>query len=285
MQNVTCVELRISTKAIEEGTFSQLMMAFDALGGSEETDVLQDHAMRVAWFEVADNQEEQYARLNTAAQLLGVDQGDIHINTLSDDWATAWQEHWQAMPIGKSLCVRPSFCAALNNRAIDVVLDPGQAFGTGTHPTTALCLEAIEDYCSKHPPQSMLDMGAGSGLLAIAAGKMGAIDIVAIDYDPLSVEATKINAEINGVQLQSILGDTPPEQTFELVVANILAGPLLDMAQSLAHTVEKQLILSGLLTTQVPSIITAYEQAGLQHISTHNKEEWAAVKFTHKINV
>ncbi|HID36771.1 MAG TPA: 50S ribosomal protein L11 methyltransferase, partial [Ghiorsea sp.] len=147
MQNVTCVELRIPVKAIAEEAFAQLKTAFDALGGSEESDVLTGKAAHVAWFEASDNQEEQFLRLKTAAQVLGVNAQDIHIATLDDNWATAWQKHWTAMPIGKSLCVRPSFCDALPDRSIDVVLDPGQAFGTGTHPTTYLCLEAIEDYC------------------------------------------------------------------------------------------------------------------------------------------
>lgn len=279
MQNVTCVELRIPIKAINEDAFAQLKSAFDALGGSEESDVLTGEAAHVAWFEVSDNQEEQYLRLTTAAQVLGVNEQDIHITTLSDDWATAWQDHWTAMPIGKSLCVRPSFCEALPDRAVDVVLDPGQAFGTGTHPTTYLCLEAIEDYCLNQPPQSLLDMGAGSGLLAIAAGKMSATNIVCVDYDPLSVEACEVNAGINHITLQSLLGDTPPAQTFELVVANILYNPLIDMVVPLAASVEKHLILSGILDSQVKSLIQAYAAQGLRHIQTRNKEEWAVVEF------
>ena len=278
MQNNTCVELRIDASAIDEEVFAELMNAFSALGGSEESNQITGQHERIAWFEVANNQEEQYLRLSTAVQVLGVRKQDIHIATLSDDWATAWQDHWTAMPIGKSLCVRPSFCDALPNRSIDIVLDPGQAFGTGTHPTTYLCLEAIEDYCLNHAPQSLLDMGAGSGLLAITAAKMGAANIVCVDYDPLSVEACEINAGINDVNLQSILGDTPPSQTFELVVANILYNPLIEMAAPLAASVEKHLILSGILETQVPSLIKKYTEQGLKHHNTRIKEEWAVVE-------
>jgi len=281
MQNVTCVELKIAANAITESAFAQLMQIFNALGGSEETLVSENESARIAWFEVSDNQEEQYLRLTTAAKLLGAQEEQISIQTLNDDWATAWQKNWAAMPIGQSLCVRPSFCAPLTNRSIDVVLDPGMAFGTGTHPTTYLCLEAIERYCLHQPPQSMLDMGAGSGLLAIAAGKMGAKDIHAIDYDPLSVEASETNASINHISLTSTLASIPPSRQFELVVANILAGPLLGMAQELADTVAKHLILSGLLTAQVPAIIEAYEKAGLKHLQTHTKQEWAAIEFGH----
>ncbi len=279
MQNVTCVELRIPATAMEEAAFEQLKETFAALGSSEETDVLRHEAVFVAWFEAAENTAEQCLRLQTAAQVLGVDADDIQVRVLNNDWATAWQKHWTAMPIGKSLCVRPSFCDALLDRSIDIVLDPGQAFGTGTHPTTCLCLEAIEDYCLAQPPQSLLDMGAGSGLLAIAAAKMGAKNIVCVDYDPLSVEAATVNAGINGVTLTSLLGDTPPKRSFELVVANILIGPLLDMAEPLAASTEKHLILSGILSSQVDDLSKAYVAQGLSVSNTRIKEEWAVVEF------
>lgn len=279
MQNVTCVELKVAAKAISEAAFAQLMTAFDALGGSEEVEMPSAETVRIAWFTVADNQEEQYLRLKTAALILGAVEEQINIVTLNDDWETAWQKNWTAMPIGQSLCVRPSFCDALPDRSIDIVLDPGMAFGTGTHPTTFLCLEAVERYCLAQTPQSVLDMGAGSGLLAIAAGKMGALDIHAIDYDSLSVEASAVNASNNQVELTSTLGDTPPTRQFELVVANILAGPLVDMAEGLAACVAQHLIVSGLLASQVESIISAYEKQGLRHHITHTKEGWAAVEF------
>ncbi len=279
MQNVTCVELKISDKVMPEDAFAQLKQAFSALGGAEETHADSGEVTHIAWFSVEDNQEQQYLRLKTAAMLFGVDEHDVSIQTLNDDWETAWQKDWVAMPVGQSLCVRPSFCAALPERAVDVVLDPGMAFGTGTHPTTYLCLEAVERYCLQQIPRSVLDMGAGSGLLAITAGKLGAKDIHAIDYDPISVEASAVNAAMNDVQLTSTLSDKPPTRQFELVVANILAGPLLDMAEILAASVERQLILSGLLMAQVPSIIQAYTQTGLQHQATYQREEWAAVVF------
>jgi len=279
MQKVTCTELKIDAEAVSADTFEQLKQAFDALGGSEETETLTGKLTRIAWFEVSDNPEEQVLRLQTAAKVLGAAEGQFSIQFLNDDWETAWQKNWTAMPIGQTICVRPSFCEALPDRAIDVVLDPGMAFGTGTHPTTYLCLEAIERYCQAKPPKSVLDMGAGSGLLAIAAGKMGASDIHAIDYDPISVEASSVNAAMNNVSLTSTHDHKPPARTFELVVANILAGPLLDMSKSLAAATENHLILSGTLSTQVPGIIQAYEKAGLTHLQTITKEEWAVIEF------
>ncbi len=279
MQKNTCVELRVDASRISEENFATLMSAFDALGGSEESSPQTGKHERIAWFEVSSNVEEQYKRLKAAITLFGLTTNQFAIKILDDDWTTAWQNHWTAMPIGKSLCVRPSFCETLPDRAIDVVLDPGQAFGTGTHPTTHLCLEAIEDYCLSNPPKSLLDMGAGSGLLAIAAAKMGAQNIMCVDYDPLSVEACATNADINHVSLTSLLDNTPPRQTFELVVANILYNPLIDMAKPLAASVKQHLILSGILGSQSPSLIQAYVAQGLTHHNTRNKEEWAVVEF------
>ena len=221
--------------------------------------------------------QETRTRIAVGAALLGIAEKNIALKLLNDDWETAWQRDWHGMPIGKQLWVRPSFCEAAPEDRIDIVLDPGMAFGTGQHATTRLCLETIERVCQESPPDSMLDMGAGSGLLAIAAGKLGAKGIVAIDNDPISVEASRVNAEINGVELESLLGDTPPHQTFELVAANILAGPLIDMAPALARCVGKRLVLSGLLREQMEAVAAAYVAAGMKLDRSDTLDEWASL--------
>lgn len=278
MQDIRYIELRISGEAMDEDVFAQMAASQSCTGTALETDADSGAEQHVAWFETGEDAQEQRAQLAAAALLAGAKPAQVGLKMLGDDWETAWQAHWKPMPIGERLWVRPSFCDAPVDDRIDIVLDPGMAFGTGQHPTTCLCLRAIERYCESGAPQSLLDMGAGSGLLAIAAGKLGAKGIVAIDYDPISVEATAVNAEINGVVLQSLLGDTPPDQTFELVVANILAGPLIDMAQGLADCTQRHLILSGLLETQVDSIVQAYEAAGLQRLRVDVEGEWASVE-------
>ncbi len=175
--------------------------------------------------------------------------------------------------------MRPSFCDPLEDDYIDIVLDPGMAFGTGQHATTRLCMEAIERICGKHVPESMLDIGAGSGLLAITAGKLGSKGVVAIDNGPISVEASRVNAGINGVEMESLLDDAPPEQLFDLVVANIFAGPLIEMAPKLAKCVGRHLVLSGLLREQVESVSRAYVDAGMQVVRSDTHDEWASVEF------
>ena len=281
MQATTCLELRVDGRAMDEEVFLQLAESQNSLGTSIETDYDSKLETHIAWFSLSDDisLEEQRARLAAAALLMGARPEQVTISLLGDDWATAWQKHWKAMAVGEKLWVRPSFCEEAPAQRLDIVLDPGMAFGTGTHPTTYLCLEAIECYCLQQPPKSVLDMGAGSGLLAIAAGKLGATDIYAVDYDPVSVEACKTNAAINGIDIQTELGDTPPKRSFELVAANILAGPLLGMAESLAKCVGKRLILSGLLESQVALNIRTYEAEGLQHAKTHIMGDWACVEF------
>ncbi|MDQ6973488.1 MAG: 50S ribosomal protein L11 methyltransferase [Mariprofundaceae bacterium] len=281
MQAITCLELRISGESVDEARFSRLAESLDSLGTSIETDYDSQRETHIAWFAINEDMglEEQRARLAVGARLSGAEAEQTHITLLGDDWATAWQKYWQAMPVGEKLWVRPSFCDAPKDNRIDIVLDPGMAFGTGTHPTTFLCLEAIERYCRQHSPESVLDMGAGSGLLAIAAGKLGANDIQAVDYDPISVAASEVNANINSVRLIATLGDMPPQRKFELVVANILAGPLLGMVEPLTACVGKHLILSGLLKSQVALNIRTYESFGLTHTATHTMGDWAAVEY------
>ncbi|OIO67648.1 MAG: 50S ribosomal protein L11 methyltransferase [Zetaproteobacteria bacterium CG12_big_fil_rev_8_21_14_0_65_55_1124] len=274
----TLLELRLPEAAISEQAFEQLCAQLEACGNAVETDAKSGASEYVAWFPAGDDVQQSRAHITAAALRLGIGEAEITLNSLNDDWETAWQKDWHGMPIGKTLWVRPSFCEAAPEDRIDIVLDPGMAFGTGQHATTRLCLETIERVCAESPPASMLDMGAGSGLLAIAAGKLGAKGIVAIDNDPISVEASEVNAAINGVQLESLLGDTPPNQTFELVAANILAGPLIDMAPALAKCVGKRLVLSGLLSTQTDAVTAAYVTAGLKLARTDTMDEWASLE-------
>ncbi|MFQ5519073.1 MAG: 50S ribosomal protein L11 methyltransferase, partial [Mariprofundus sp.] len=278
MQAIKCLELRLDGSAMDEETFQQLAESQRALGISLETDADTNVETHVAWFDLADDVQLQRAQLSAAALLSGARSDQIELILLGDDWETAWQKNWHAMAIGQRLCVRPSFCEPLEGDYIDIVLDPGMAFGTGQHATTRLCLEAIERICGASIPTSLLDMGTGSGLLAIAAGKLGATGIVAIDNDPISVEASKVNAGINGIELESLFDDTPPDQTFDLVVANILAGPLIEMAPKLAACVGKHLVLSGLLKEQVEPVSQAYIDAGLNIVRTDSIDEWASVE-------
>jgi len=279
MQASKCLELRIPAQAVCEEAFEALATGLQAIGQAEETDADTAFTERVAWFDISGHEKELRATIAAAALLQGVAAEQITLNTLAQqDWETAWQKDWRAMPVGKKLWVRPSFCSAPTDGRMDIVLDPGMAFGTGTHPTTQLCLEAVERICLENPPATLLDMGAGSGLLAIAALKLGAGAALAIDMEQDSVDACRINADINGVTLDAKLDDTPPQQQFELVVANILAAPLVWMAKELAACVSDRLILSGLLAEQVDDVAAAYIAEGLAEIRRDTQGEWASVE-------
>jgi len=278
MQASKCLELRIPAADMTEQAFANLTASLPALGTAEETHADTAFTERVAWFDIHGDEQQHRAEITAAALLQGANPDRIILHTLQQqDWETAWQKDWQGIPVGQNLWVRPSFCAAPTDGRIDIVLDPGMAFGTGTHPTTQLCLEAIERACVE-APSTLLDMGAGSGLLAIAALKLGSGSALAIDMEQDSVDACIANADINGVRLNARLNDTPPNQTFDLVVANILAAPLVWMAKELAACVANRLILSGLLVEQVDDVAAAYIVAGLTESRRDTHGEWASVE-------
>jgi ribosomal protein L11 methyltransferase len=191
------------------------------------------------------------------------------------DWATAWKQHYKPIHMGGRLWICPSWCAPPEPDAVNVVLDPGMAFGTGDHPTTSLCLTwlAQRDLRDK----VVLDYGCGSGILAIAAIKLGAREAWAVDIDPQSLAVTRENAERNAVaaQLRIMAPQTlPPGLRADIVVANILAGALIELAPTLiAHTAPGTgLALSGLLAEQGemvrPHYIPPFE------LVTHERNGW-----------
>jgi len=278
LSDTVWLELRLPAASIETAIFERLCEGLGATGQALQTDAKSGHSEHVGWFATGDDPQKTRAALTAAAMLCGVPQADIGLNALDDDWKTAWQQNWKAMPIGKRLWVRPPFCDPPTDDRIDIVLDPGMAFGTGQHATTQLCLEAIEHICATCMPDTMLDMGAGSGILAIAAAKLGVRHVLAMDNDANTVDACRKNARINGVVIENQLGDSPPDCKFDLVVANILAMPLLAMAPKLAKCAGKFLVLSGLLTTQVEEIGHAYKKVGLTIVRTDILDGWAAVE-------
>ncbi len=278
MQEKNVLELRIPAECISEDHFVCLIQSLSAIGSCEQQDANDGKALRISWFMAGKDPKLTRARIAAGAMLAGIPSGRISINSVNEDWETAWQRDWQAMEVGKRLRVRPAFCPAVRDERIDIVLDPGMAFGTGQHATTQLCLESIERICREPMPSSMLDMGSGSGLLAIAAAKLGVKQVLAIDHDPIAVEACKVNAAINGVVLRSVLDDTPPNARFSLIVANILAGPLIAMAPRLAACAGGPLVLSGLLAAQVNDVGRAYMRAGLTPVRTDVRDEWAALE-------
>ena len=199
-----------------------------------------------------------------------------------DDWAEAWKAHYQPIRIGDRLVIRPLWIdMELKNDDIEIALDPGMAFGTGTHPTTQLCLEALESLIQ--PAQDVLDLGAGSGILSIAAAKLGARDVLALDTDPIAVAVTCENARANGVakiivaqqgSLETVLHSA---RRFDLVLVNILARIILQLAeQGLGEIVRPggNAIFSGIIDTQIEDVELALRKTGLQPIERRQMGDW-----------
>ncbi|USD40969.1 50S ribosomal protein L11 methyltransferase [Vibrio sp. SCSIO 43135] len=195
------------------------------------------------------------------------------------DWEREWMENFHPMKFGERLWICPSWREVPEPDAVNVMLDPGLAFGTGTHPTTALCLEWLEglDLAGK----TVIDFGCGSGILAIAAIKLGAEKVIGIDIDPQALLASKDNAQRNGVveQLEVFLPQDQPEGLLaDVVVANILAGPLRDLSAIIKGLVKPQgvLAMSGVLDTQAEDVANYYRDE-LQLDPIVEQSEWCRI--------
>ncbi len=191
----------------------------------------------------------------------------FQINPVEDkDWERAWMDNFKPIQFGDNLWICPSWHTPDDPAATNVMLDPGLAFGTGTHPTTALCLQWLD----ANPPQDKeaIDYGCGSGILAIAAALLGAKQVDAVDHDPQAILATHDNANKNNVdkQIHAMLPRQFEEQDNEnradLLLANILCNPILELAPKFANIVKPggQIVLSGILAEQADQVIQRYEE-------------------------
>ncbi len=201
----------------------------------------------------------------------------ININPLEDkDWERAWMDNFKPIRCGDRLWICPSWHTPSDENAVNVMLDPGLAFGTGTHPTTSLCLQWLD----ANPPsnQSVIDFGCGSGILAIAAALLGANHVEAVDHDPQAILATRDNAEKNNVSAQ-ISTYLPKEFSgaapVDLMLANILANPLLELAPQLAGLVKPggHIVLSGILKEQADEVLQRYQEWFDMNPAT-TQEDW-----------
>lgn len=202
------------------------------------------------------------------------------IEQLEDkDWEREWMDNFHPMQFGKRLWICPSWRDIPDPNAVNVMLDPGLAFGTGTHPTTALCLQWLDGIDLQD--KTIIDYGCGSGILAIAALKLGAKQAIGIDIDPQALQASRDNAERNNVSDKLALylaKDIPDNLLADVVVANILAGPLKELEPNISILVKPAglLGLSGILESQSHSVCEAYEQHfTLDPVET--KEEWCRI--------
>ncbi|GLR11199.1 50S ribosomal protein L11 methyltransferase [Mixta theicola] len=195
------------------------------------------------------------------------------------DWEREWMANFHPMRFGQRLWICPSWRDVPDPHAVNVMLDPGLAFGTGTHPTTAMCLSWLDGLDLQG--KTVIDFGCGSGILAIAALKLGAAQAIGIDIDPQAIQASRDNAERNGVSDRLALylpHQQPDNLSADVVVANILAGPLRELAPLISVLPKPggHLGLSGILASQAESVCEAYtEHFALDPVA--EKEEWCRI--------
>jgi ribosomal protein L11 methyltransferase len=202
------------------------------------------------------------------------------------DWSVAWRAHHKPIRVGPRVLVHPPWevpCVAPDE--VLVAIDPGMAFGTGSHATTALCLERLDELLAQRPGADVLDIGTGSGILAISAALLGAGRVCGTENDPVALEAARRGAALNGLapgRLELLLAepDQVPGAPFGIVVANILLNTLVELAPAIAARVASsgRLVLSGLLAEQGAEAEAAYRTQGLRAVGRKEREEWIRVE-------
>ncbi len=208
---------------------------------------------------------------------------ELLVEELADQpWERAWMAQFHPRQYGEKLWIVPSSQTPPDTDAINILLDPGLAFGTGSHPTTALCLRWLEQ--AKLTDCRVIDYGCGSGVLAIAAALLGAEKVYAVDHDPQAILATQDNSRRNGLddaRVMACLPDALPTLAADVLIANILAEPLLELAPDLAQLIRPGglFAMSGLLHTQVPTLCEHY-QRWFQLAEPQVEEEWVLLSGT-----
>ena len=210
-----------------------------------------------------------------------------------EDWSSSWKQHWQPQPIGDRLLINPAWLEPpTDSERIILKLDPGVAFGTGTHATTQLCLEALEMRLQPGTNLTIADIGCGSGILSTAALLLGAQQVYAVDNDPLAVKATGENRDLNLIPAEKLIVDLGSIEQVQLMipapvdgfVCNILADIIIQLAPSMAAIVKPKgwAILSGILSSQVADVSHVLEQNGWVVGTVWNRLEWSCINLKHK---
>jgi ribosomal protein L11 methyltransferase len=210
-----------------------------------------------------------------------------------DRWEDAWKDHYQPIKIGERLLIQPAWLPIKSLDRIPILIDPGMAFGTGTHPSTQLCLLALEKHLQ--PGQAVVDLGCGSGILSVAAAKLDASEVLAVDIDASVIKYAQENIAANdvGAKIKLAHGSlevvqanyVAGESEIDLLLANILANVLLDLLnEGLGNSIRPHgiLILSGILDHQAEEVIQAAQKKNLEHLETGKSDDWRSLIFKRK---
>jgi ribosomal protein L11 methyltransferase len=250
-----------------------------------------EHNSIIGYLPDTDDSDIMISKIKT--RLAGLSDMDVQVDVLSErvdekDWAHAWKEYFNVTRITDKIVVKPEwkdYTPAPGEVIIHI--DPGMAFGTGTHPTTYMCLTLLED-CVQ-PSTTLLDVGCGSGILMIGAAKLGAGTMTGIDVDPMAVDITRQNLEKNGIALDNVTLvaatlDKTPEIQYDLICANIIAQVITAIMPDIATRLSPHgnAILSGIIKERLPDIYAAMEAQNLECVKKATDEEWVALVVRHK---
>ncbi|HJV83613.1 50S ribosomal protein L11 methyltransferase [Noviherbaspirillum sp.] len=250
--------LSVSVEDADEGTEAERPLFGEP--GMEPAEAAWERSRVVA---LADEGADHASIVSQAAVACGVATPNYSLRPVAEqDWVRLTQSQFEPIHIGKNIWVVPSWHDAPDPNGLVLELDPGLAFGTGSHPTTRLCMEWLE----AHAPQGLtvLDYGCGSGILAMVANKLGAAQVIGVDIDPQAIESARYNSERNHCEIDYYLPEefatSSHPQRFDIVVANILSSPLKLMAPMLTSRVAAggKLVLSGILARQADEVAAAY---------------------------
>jgi len=245
-----------------------------------------------AYLEMNEQVEETRQKLEESLYYLGMIQplpAAVYKQIADQNWMEAWKEHYRPIPIGRRLVIVPAWLDAPGAGRTAIKIDPGMAFGTGTHPTTQLCLELIEVAAEHGPLSNVIDVGCGSGILSIAALKLGARRALGVDIDIESAKNSRENADLNGIGDELTLGQGSVTEVLEgrfafksapLVLANILAPIIIRLFDAgLAELAEPggTLILSGILADQEQRVVDATGTRGLKMVTRRQMGAWVAL--------
>jgi len=247
-----------------------------------------------AYLDVNDQVEEKRQKLEESLYYLGMIQpipAPLYKQIADQNWMEAWKQHYKPILIGQRLVILPAWMDSQEPNRVAIRIDPGMAFGTGTHPTTQLCLELMEAIVGVGgpPPLRVIDVGCGSGILSIAAIKLGAKSALGVDIDPGSIKNARENADTNQVGDELILGIGSVQEILDgkfafskapLVVANILAPVIIRLFDAgLVDLIEEngEIILSGILQEQVQGVIEAGQAKGLKLNERKQMADWVAL--------
>ncbi len=234
--------------------------------------------------------QEQKARIEVGVRLIASLRpiSELHVRPVEEvDWKEAWKRHFHLLRVGRSLVIKPTWIQyQAQPGELVVELDPGMAFGTGHHPSTRTCLEALEEHMNQG--MRVLDLGTGSGILTMAAIKLGAESVVALDIDPTAVKVARQNFRDNGASSRvSLARGTIPhsltrDKLFDLVVANITARVIKEKAPHLLEALAPGgiLIVSGIIEEQRQTVEATLLSLGLSYLKTRSLDDWATLVFT-----